>query len=397
MSGASWKLVLRASAEPSVLHPSEVEHETTTLVEVSCVAETPPSPEPRALFVAVVGGPPGALPPWRPSVSGHVSVAVVGEASSAGADASVDALDARPFPSLGAALTAVVAAAPPAPVRARVVLVVRAPTPESGDVLGAALQAADQRGLGVDIIATSGLADLGACGRIVALDGGVVRLLDAGEPLGTALGARLAQWAGAAWTSARLELDLTGSAFPTRLVRLDPTPVALPVNRALSGAGGGRPVVGTERRVSLWVGPLAPSQTARFLVCLPTQRRRTGRYRLFEARLRATGDAALEPRVLVVTQTCTDDPSGLWAEAHVTAARDHAELTLWLDDLVKAVAETDHRRVAQTLDRLARRYVELGRDADALQTSEVRGRYLRSGLLERRDMNRLRASAARGP
>ena len=396
MSGTAWKLVLRASAEPSVLHPSDVELETTTLVEVECVADALPSLEARALFVAVVGGPSGALPPWRAIAPSHVSLSVVGDASGAGAEPSLDALDARPFPSLGAALTAVVAAAP-ASARARVILVVRAPTPESGDVLGAALQAADQRGLGVDIVATSALADLGACGRIVALDGGAVRLLDAGEPLGAALDARLELWAQAVWTSARLELDLTGSAYPTRLVRLDPTPVALPVNRALSGASAGRHIAGTERRVSLWVGPLAPGQRARFLVCLPTQRRRTGRYRLFEARLRSTGNAALEPRVLVVTQTCSDDPSGLWTEAQVTAARDHADLTLWLDDLVKASAETDHRRVAQTLDRLARRYVELGREADALQTAEVRGRYLRSGLLERRDINRLRACAARRP
>lgn len=395
MSGGPWKLSLRASVEPSTLHPSEVEQETTTLVEVMCAADAAPTPEPRALCVAVVGGAPGALPAWRPDVPEHVSIMTVAEASGTSAAASVDALDARPFASLGAALTAAIASAPPAPVRSRVVLVVRAPTAESNEVLSSALQASDQRGVGVDIIATSGLADLGACGRIVALDGGVVRVLEAAETVGAALDARLAQWVAAAWTSARLELDLTGSGFPTRWVRLDPTPVVLPVKRALRGEGGGRSVIGTERRVSLWVGPLAPGQTARFLVSLPTQRRRTGRYRLFEARLRGTADAVLEPRVLVVTQTCTDDPSGVWVEAQVTAARDAAELSLWLDDLVKAVAETDHRRVAQTLDRLARRYIELGRDLDALQTTEVRGRYLRSGMLERRDINRLRIAAAR--
>ena len=392
MSASTGRLSMRASAEPAVLHPSDTEVETTVLVEVACAGEAARVPEARALFIAVVGGTASVMPAWRPSAPTHVSVHALSERPSDGVAATLDALDARPFGSLGTALAAAVAAAPEAPQRARVVLIVRAPTPESAEVLGTALQAADQRGLGVDIITTSGLADLGACGRIVALDGGTIRALEPNEPCEAALDARLAQWASALWTSARLELDLTGSAYPTRVIRLDPSPVALPLSRGPSGAAA----VGTERRIALWVGPLGPGQSARFLVCLPTQRRRTGRYRLFEARLRGTGSATLEPRVLLVTQTCTDDPSALWTEAQVTAARDQADLTVWLDDLVRAVSESDHRRVAQTLDRLARRLVELGREVDAHQTAEVRGRYLRSGLLERRDINRLRTLAARG-
>ena len=93
MSGAAWKLVLRASAEPSVLHPSDVEVETTTLVEVECVADALPSLEARALFVAVVGGPSGALPPWRAIAPSHVSLSVVGDASGAGAAAPKAAAD----------------------------------------------------------------------------------------------------------------------------------------------------------------------------------------------------------------------------------------------------------------------------------------------------------------
>jgi hypothetical protein len=87
----------------------------------------------------------------------------------------------------------------------------------------------------------------------------------------------------------------------------------------------------------------------------------------------------------------TDDPlEAGWVEAGVVAARDRAEPAGWVEEAARAFLEGDHRRVANTLERLARRMLELGRSGDAHTAGDCRTRYLRTGHLDRNDLNRLR-------
>jgi hypothetical protein len=383
--------VVSGRCEPPTVFAAEAEFETTVLLEVRCgdVASTPA--EPRSLLLVCVGGPSSpdpellgaALERQGSAGTGSARLEVLAGPTEARAPAT-QGLFAQPFPTLSGALEALAERMSSMPPAQRPVLVVRGPTAENADAVLRAVQRLEQTGRGVDVLAASVLVDAGLAARIAQVDGGVFAVVDGIEPLVGAIELRRRSWHETVSASARLELEVAGGVTPLRAFRLDPVPAFLgPIRLPSSG----------DRRVSLPVGPIAAGRSVRFLVTFTAVRRRLGRYRVLEARLRNAGEVTVEPRTLSVVQTCTDDPGATWVEAEVTAARDVVELGAWIDDVVRAFSEADHRRVATTLDRIGRRFVELGRPADGVFTSEVRSRYLRGGIIERRDLNRLRSLA----
>ena len=386
--------VLSGRCEPPTVHAAEAEFETTVLLEVRC-GDVPVTPaEPRSLLLLSVGGPSSPDPELLGAAlerSGgpdaeSTRLEVLPGPTEARAPAT-RGLFAQPFPTLSAALETLAERMSSMPATQRPVLVVRGPTAENADAVLRAVQRLEPTGRGVDVLAASVLVDAGLAARIAQVDGGVFAVVDGIELLVGALELRRRTWHDTVAATTRLELEVAGGVTPLRAFRLDPVPAFLgPVRLSSTG----------DRRLSLPVGPIAAGRAVRFLVTFTAVRRRLGRYRLLEARLRNAGDVTVEPRSLSVVQTCTDDPGATWVEAEVTAARDVVELGAWIDDVVRAFSEADHRRVATTLDRIGRRFVELGRPADGVFTAEVRSRYLRGGIIERRDLNRLRGLAIGG-
>ena len=124
-------------------------------------------------------------------------------------------------------------------------------------------------------------------------------------------------------------------------------------------------------------------------------KRRLGRYRLFDAQVftRGGGEHAIWSGGAV--QLCSADPLEAGeVEAAVVAARELVEVTAWSEDVARAYAEGDARRVSGILDRMVRHFVTLDRQRAVEQISQMRLRFLRSGTLSRSDVNRLRRLAA---
>ncbi|MCA9542095.1 MAG: hypothetical protein KC620_24530, partial [Myxococcales bacterium] len=229
-------------------------------------------------------------------------------------------------------------------------------------------------------------ADLGLLTRLANLGGGEVCLAEPQRTLGEALVDRVNVLRDQRLLDAQLELTFSPIIQPGQLFRVDPTPVFLRNVRLNDG----------NRQLTVEIGPVTGSgRDPCFLLTAVLPKRRIGRYRLFDARLyaREAGDRPLWSGGVV--QRCGADPlEASEVEAEVITARERVEGTAWAEEVARAYAEGDARRVSSLLDRLTRHFVTLGRERAVEQIAAMRVRFLRSGSLSRVDVNRLRRLAS---
>ena len=267
----------------------------------------------------------------------------------------------------------------------RIILAVFATGPEQVDGLLAAATAVNECQLGADVFCRSSQTDAGLLIRLANLGGGEIAMCSDSAAVCAAMATRFAALGQQHLLDVRMELDVSPGLVPGRLYRVAPTPVYLGTVR----------VTGTDRKLLIDPGPVALGLEPSFLLTLNLGRRRVGRYRLLDARIRhrSTGARAFSTQTTVVFP-CTDSPLDLQVcEAAVVAARDRVEPAGWIEDATRFFGQGDHRGVATTLERISRRFLELGRPADAAFSLEARTRYLRTAHLDRSDVNRLRRMA----
>lgn len=266
---------------------------------------------------------------------------------------------------------------------ARLLVMVNAPVMEPVDPLLRAASALTDRGAGLDLVCVHPLADLGLLTRLANLGGGEVLVPDGGGELRRLLVARVACLQDQRVLDARLELRFAPGAQPHRLFRVDPEPLFLGMVR----------VVDDDRRLVLDPGPVTTGTAPpAYLLTMSVPRRRVGRYLLLRGRLhdRAGGDGPWEE----VAQRCSIDPAEVsLVEAGVNAARDRVEPTAWVEETAQAFNEGDGRRVSVTLERLVRHFLTLGRTPAVEEAFAMRLRFLRTGALDRAELNRLRRLA----
>lgn len=276
-------------------------------------------------------------------------------------------------------------AARPADAAVRLLVAVHGPLAESYEDILAAAAELDERNVGIDVLCAHPTADLGLLTRLANLDGGEVLRADATEGAACVGGLtdRLATLRDQRLLDVRLDLQLTSLFQAQRLFRVAPQPVFLRTLR----------LGPDERSVRIEVGPLARGDAPAFLLTGALPRRRIGRYRLFELRAGHRNDAAA-----VRTDGlhgCTLDPAeAATVEAAVRAAQERVEGVAWVEDVARAYAEGDARRVAATLDRLVRHFAVVDRLRAVREAAALRMRFLRSGTLGRLELNRLRRLAA---
>ncbi len=267
----------------------------------------------------------------------------------------------------------------------RLIIVAHSPIVEATEPLLNAASALTEKHFGLDVVTTTPSMDLGMMIRLANLGGGDVAFVEGVAALETNMRDRIGRLTQQHLIDPRLELEFVPGVVPGRMFRAAPGAVFL----------GNVRLTPTDRRLVLDPGPVVAGHEPQFLVTLTLPRRRVGRYRLLEvsARHRA-GHRFVTCHQASVVHQVTDDPTLLgYVEAGVVAARDRVEPAGWVEEAARAFLEGDHRRVATTLERMARRLSELGRSADAQATIDARGRYLRSGHLDRNELNRLRRLA----
>ncbi len=264
----------------------------------------------------------------------------------------------------------------------RLLLVAQSPVVEAMEPLLGVASALTDRHLGLDVVTTSSAMDLGLMIRLANLGGGEVHFVDSAAALEEAVRQRLERLTQQFLVDVRLSLEFVPGVTPGRMYRVTPTPIFL----------GNVRLTPTDRRLVLDPGPIAPGHEPAFLLTLTVPRRRLGHYRLVDVVARhRTPHRAVTVAQASIMHRVTDDPlEAGWVEAGVVAARDRAEPAGWVEEAARAFLEGDHRRVANTLERLARRMLEVGRQADAHVAGDCRTRYLRTGHLDRNDLNRLR-------
>ncbi len=303
----------------------------------------------------------------------------------AGAAAAV----AEPAPTLAAALTAgarALAERRDPDAASRLVVVVNTAVSEPmQDLLGAA-GALSEQAIGVELFCAHPSADLGLLTRLANLGGGETRVAAPGRPLDEALVSRVAELRGQRALDVQLELSFSPIVQPGQLFRVSPRPVFLRNVR----------LGDDNRQLIVEVGPVTlDGPDPAFLLTATLPKRRVGRYRLFDARIytREGGERPVWSGGAV--QRCSADPIEAGeVEAAVVAARERVEVTAWAEDVARAYAEGDARRVSTTLDRLIRHFVTLGRPGAVEEVASMRLRFLRSGALGRADVNHLRRLAA---
>ncbi|MEZ4433074.1 MAG: hypothetical protein R3F65_11740 [bacterium] len=294
-----------------------------------------------------------------------------------------------PVPTLAAALTlgaqAITAIRDPEAATRLVIVVNTAVGEPMQDLLGAA-SALSEQAIGVELFCAHPAADLGLLTRLANLGGGETRVHEARQSLAVALVERVEELRDQRVLDAQIELAFSPIVQPGQLFRVEPRPVFLRNIR----------LGDDSRALTIELGPVTlrgPDPT--FLLSATLPKRRIGRYRLFDARIytRESGERALWTGGAV--QRCSADPHEAGeVEAEVVAARERVEVTAWAEDVARAYAEGDARRVSSTLDRLVRHFVTLGHAGAVEQIAAMRLRFLRSGSLGRQDVNRLRRLAA---
>ena len=400
MSRKSPHLEVDVLLEPRVSAVTEADVEIAVLLRLR--QEVPPDAPALPLHLVIAPLGPGAInaPPvlrgldgLRPGdrvslPGGRTHLLSAGESPEAALDALVKDAFMRPEDTAAAALTQareILSQERRQDVVHRLLMVAHSPVSEPMEPLLAAATALTEKQPGLDVVTTSPSMDLGMMVRLANLGGGEVNSVDSAAALETAIRQRVFRLTRQHVIDARLELDFVPGVSPGRMYRVTPMPVFL----------GNVRLTPTDRRLVLDPGPLAPGHEPSFLMTLTVPRRRLGHYRLVEIISRhRVGHRHISSHQLSVVHHVTDDPTELgYVEANVVAARDRVEPAGWVEEAARAFLEGDHRRVATTLERIARRFLEMGRPQDAQATVDVRSRYLRAGHLDRTELNKLRRLA----
>jgi len=394
MSGKPIRLDLEVVVEPGVTPVTDGEVEVTALCRLRLEADPEASPAPLDLVVLPLG--PGLVnaapvmrglerlrPGDRLCLPRSAPITLERGDTAATLSGRLEAAFASPFDTAAEALSfgcEVLGRRPEA--AQRLLLVAQSPVVEAMEPLLGVASALSARDLGLDVITTSSSMDLGLMIRLANLGGGDVHFVESAAALEEAVRQRLDRLTRQFLLDVRLLLEFVPGVTPGRMYRVTPTPVFL----------GNVRLTPSDRRLVLYAGPMAPGYEPAFLLTMTVPRRRLGHYRLVEIAVRHRAPQ----RVVTVAQASvmhrvTDNPlEAGWVEAGVVAARDRAEPAGWVEEAARAFLDGDHRRVANTLDRLARRMIEVGRQADARVAGDCRMRYLRTGQLDRNDLNRLR-------
>lgn len=301
----------------------------------------------------------------------------------------LDAWFDKPAPSLAAALDAgarVLASVRDPEAATRLVVMVNTAVGEPMQPLLTAAGALSEQAIGVELFCGHSAADLGLLTRLANLGGGETRVSQPGRSLAVALVDRVDDLRDQRLLDVQIELTFSPIVQPGQLFRVEPTPIFLRNVR----------LGDDNRQLTVEVGPLTMrGPDPAFLLTATLPKRRIGRYRLFDARVytRDGGERPIWSGGAV--QRCAADPAEAGeVEAEVTVARERVEITAWSEEVARAYAEGDARRVSSTLDRLVRHFVTLDRRRAVEQISQMRLRFLRSGALSRSDVNRLRRLAA---
>jgi hypothetical protein len=385
------RISLRAAVHPPVRLVGEPGKEAAALVELAAEGEGTSPP----VHVVVVRAGDGDARRMRTALAALLAAAGPddrvllpdgtalegGKSASTAAEAGVEA----PAPTLAAALRAgraaldSVANGPRVP---RILVATAAPFDEEVDALIEAVGALAEARIGVDFFVDADGPDLGALSRMAAATGGdLLVLADAPDRLPGEMGARLALLRRLRAPAARLALTFASGVEPTALFRLRPGPVWLGNIHFEAG----------DRTVVLEPGPVAPGRSPAWVVTLNVPARRTGLWRLVEARL--LEDQAVRGRAPALLRVTDEQTVAGWVAPQVVAARDVCDLAAWLEEVAQAAPEGDHRRVASLLERLQHRFVELDRRAAVAVTVAMRQRFLRSGMVDPAELDRLRGLA----
>ncbi len=359
-------LTLRTAVQPPVRGPGETSNEAVAAlltVEAEATAEAPP------LHVALVRVGAGPL------VDEAVRGALRAEDRLLLADAPADSLTAA----LATARRLLGTPAAETPRIARVFVLAGDPLDDDADRLYDAVSALTASHVGLDVFVDGDGPDPGALGRLAAVAGGDVF---EGDAPGPTMAERIAVLRRQRAAGLRIDLTFAPGIEPGALFRVTPTAAFL----------GSLRLTASERTLTIDPGPLAPGRPTALLLTLGVPARRMGVWRL--AQVTVADDHGVRARAPLVQRHGDDPGAGRRVAADVVAARDRVEPVAWLEDVVQALPDGDHRRVAALLERLQRRFVELHREEATALVIEARQRFLRSGRIDADALDALRRYAA---
>ena len=250
-----------------------------------------------------------------------------------------------------------------------------------------ALQGLVDLGAGVDIICTHPAADMGLLSRLAQRTGGELLQASAAEIVDRLL-RRVALLRDQRVRAARLEVRSPRGVRIQRVFRVEPSPAFV----GLLPSSVDAPLV-------LPVGPVAADAPPAWLISAMTPGRGPGRFRLFDVSLRyEQGGEQLGADAFAGQTLVAEPPKMLPVEGAVNAALARVDTAAWIEEIARAYASHDARRVAGLLDRLVRHAVTLDDRPLVSRAFDLRLSFLRTGHLEATDLNALRrhgAAAAR--
>jgi hypothetical protein len=265
------------------------------------------------------------------------------------------------------------------PAIARIFVLVAEPLGDDADALYEAVTALAGVHVGLDLFLDGDGPDPGALGRLAAAAGGDVF---EGDAPGPAMAGRIRVLQRQRAAGLRLELTFAPGVEPGALFRVEPAAAFL----------GSLRLTPSDRTLPLDPGPLQPGRPTALLLTLSVPPRRTGTWRL--ARATVADDRGVRAQSPLVQRFGDEPAASRRVAADVVAARDRVEPVAWLEDVVHALPDGDHRRVAALLERLQRRFLELDRGEGVALVVEVRQRFLRTGRIDADALDALRRHAA---
>lgn len=261
-------------------------------------------------------------------------------------------------------------------------VIVESQVVEAGVETIQALQGLIDVSAGVDLVCTHPGADLGLLGRLAQRTGGEL-LHTRPADLGSRLLTRVDTLRDQRVRHVRLSLANPPGVEIKRIFRVAPTPAFV-----------GIPAV-TDGLIELPTGPVGGDANPAWLISATTPTRRAGTYRLFDVGLEYEADGApATARAEILQQVVPSPPRRLEVQAAVTAAQAKVETAAWIEEIARAFRAGEARRVAGLLERLVHHAVTLEERGLVERAFELRMGFLRGGLLDTAELNRLRRQVA---
>lgn len=261
-------------------------------------------------------------------------------------------------------------------------VIVEAPIVEATPATIQALQGLIDVSAGVDLLCTHPAADLGLLGRLAQRTGGEL-LHSRAADLPARLTERVDVLRDQRVRNVRLSLATPPGIELKRIFRVAPTPAFVGIPTATDGL------------IDLPTGPVGGNNNPAWLISAATPTRRAGTYRLFDVGLDYEADGApTQAKAEVLQQVVPAPPRRLKVQAAVTAAQARAETAAWVEEIARAFRAGEARRVAGLLERLVRHTVSLEERALVERAFELRMGFLRGGVLDTAELNRLRRQVA---